>query len=268
MLLWIQIKESKMTKHEKKLLILRAQLQGAGMVHALAALEFGRTYHVKQRKGGDPEFSHQVEIALFALTLPSIREMELLICIILLHDVREDYNVSNEEIVGIFIDRAFGMRVAFSVENMTKEYRGVRKNDVDVFEALAQDEYGSLAKLCDRIHNLQTMVGVFTLVKQKEYLREVEELFLHQAHDSVPNGTDQKSSRSNGGPECLILFLHRKHQQSSLMCFVKRTNQILRFSMIGVMIFSVAQLIKTIMVYGFIQLGISFSVVYGWPNTC
>jgi (p)ppGpp synthase/HD superfamily hydrolase len=119
-----------------------------------------------------------VAIALFALTLPGIRDMDRLISIIMLHDVREDYNVSNQEIVELFVDREFGMKVAFSVENMTKEFRGIRKNDIDVFAALALDEYGSIAKLCDRIHNLATIVGVFTLEKQKEYLKEVVELFL------------------------------------------------------------------------------------------
>lgn len=167
-----------MDKFKKDILVLRSQLVGAGYTEALVALEKCLQYHTKKRKGGDPESSHQVSIALFALTLPAIRNMELLICIILLHDVREDYNVGHEEVVSWFYDREFGHKVAFSVENMTKEFRGIRKDDTTVFAILATDEYGSLAKLCDRIHNLQTMVGVFTLTKQNDYIREVNELFL------------------------------------------------------------------------------------------
>lgn len=166
-----------MEQFKKQLLILRSQLIGAGYHNALIALEKGLKYHKGKRKGGDPEFSHQVSIALFAMTLPGITNMELLICIILLHDVREDYDVSNEELVSWFPDRAFGLQVAFSVENMTKEYRKVRKDDKLVFQALGEDEYGSIAKLCDRIHNLQSMAGVFTLAKQKAYIAEVHELF-------------------------------------------------------------------------------------------
>lgn len=167
-----------MDKFKKDILILRSQLIGAGFTEALVALEKCLAYHTKKRKGGDPESSHQISIALFAMTLPGIKDLELLISIILLHDVREDYNVGHEEVVGWFYNREFGHKVAVSVEHMTKEFRGVRKDDKIVFEILATDEYGSLAKLCDRIHNLQTMVGVFTLEKQAAYVEEVIELFL------------------------------------------------------------------------------------------
>jgi len=167
-----------MDKLKKKVLILRSQLIGAGYTEALVALEKCLAYHKGKRKGGDPEAIHQIEIALFAMTLPGIKDMQRLICIILLHDVREDYDIAHEELVGWFYDREFGHKVGFSVENMTKVFRGVKKVEETVFENLASDEYGSLAKLCDRIHNLQTMVGVFTLAKQAEYVREVLELFL------------------------------------------------------------------------------------------
>lgn len=162
-----------MDAYRKKLLILRSQLLGAGYSNALIALEKGLKYHKGKRKGGDPEFSHQVDIALFALTLPGIRDMQRLICVILLHDVREDYDIAHEELVSWFPEREFAMNVAFSVENMTKIFRKIRKDDAQVFAALAEDEYGSLAKLCDRIHNLQSMAGVFTLKRQKEYIEEV-----------------------------------------------------------------------------------------------
>jgi (p)ppGpp synthase/HD superfamily hydrolase len=166
-----------MEAYKKKLLILRSQLVGAGYSNALIALEKGLKYHKGKRKGGDPEFSHQVDIALFALTLPGIRDMERLITVILLHDVREDYDIANEELISWFPDRMFAMNVAASVENMTKIFRKVRKDDSQVFAALAEDEYGSLAKLCDRIHNLQSMAGVFTLVRQREYIKEVDDFF-------------------------------------------------------------------------------------------
>jgi (p)ppGpp synthase/HD superfamily hydrolase len=165
-----------MEEFKKKLLILRSQLIGAGYSNALIALEKGLKYHKGKRKGGDPEFSHQVNIALFALTLPGIRDMERLVCVILLHDVREDYDVGHEELISWFPNREFAMKVAFSVENMTKVFRKVRKDDIQVFEQLGEDEYGSIAKGCDRIHNISTM-EIFTVEKQKEYLKEVDEYF-------------------------------------------------------------------------------------------
>ena len=176
-----------MEKYKKQLLVLRSQLIGAGFSNALIALEKGLKYHKGKRKGGDPEFSHQVSIALFALTLPGIKCMERLICVILLHDVREDYDVSHEELVSWFPDRAFGLLVAHSVENMTKVFRKVRKDDTQVFAALGEDECGSLAKLCDRIHNLQSMAGVFTLEKQKAYIEEVFEHFYPMLKEAKRN---------------------------------------------------------------------------------
>jgi (p)ppGpp synthase/HD superfamily hydrolase len=168
-----------MTKFEKKLLTLRQQLVGAQYFHALAALEFAIRYHTGVRKDGiTPEFQHQVEIALFALTLPNLMYRQEVIATILLHDVREDYGVTDGEVRGlIFNDPEFADRVARAVDNMTKEFRGVKRDEQDLFEAMANDPIASIAKGCDRMHNLQSMVGVFKLEKQKEYIREVHDLF-------------------------------------------------------------------------------------------
>lgn len=169
-----------MTKFEKKLLTLRQQLVGARYHHALAALEFALRYHTGTRKDGvTPEFQHQVEIALFALTLPDLMYREEVIATIMLHDVREDYGVSDGEVRGLFFkDPGFAARVARAVENMTKEFRGVKKDEKALFDLMSQDPIASIAKGCDRMHNLQSMVGVFKLEKQKEYIKEVFDLFL------------------------------------------------------------------------------------------
>ena len=164
---------------KKKLLTLRQQLVGARYFNALAALEFAIRYHTGVRKDGvTPEFQHQVEIALFALTLPDLQYREEVIATIMLHDVREDYGVSDYEIRILFDDPGFADRVCRAVENMTKEFRGEKKDEVALFEAMSQDPIASIAKGCDRIHNLRTMVGVFKLIKQKEYVEEVLRLFL------------------------------------------------------------------------------------------
>lgn len=167
-----------MTVFEKKLLVLRQQLVGARYFNALAALEFARRYHNGTRKDGvTPEFQHQVEIALYALTLPDLIYREEVIATILLHDVREDYGVSDHEIRTLFDSHVFADRVADAVECMTKEFRGVKKNESALFEQMSQNPIASIAKGCDRIHNLQSMVGVFKLEKQKQYIEEVFELF-------------------------------------------------------------------------------------------
>jgi (p)ppGpp synthase/HD superfamily hydrolase len=168
-----------LTKFEKKLLTLRNQLIGARYHNALAALEFAIRYHTGTRKDGiTPEFQHQVEIALFALTLPDLMYREEVIATIMLHDVREDYGVSDGEIRALFNNPEFADRVCRAVENMTKEFRGVKKDEKGLFDLMSMDPIASIAKGCDRTHNLRTMVGVFKLEKQKDYIKEVHDLFL------------------------------------------------------------------------------------------
>lgn len=169
-----------MDGYKKKLLTLRQYLHGAGYFRALKALEFAATYHTGTRKDGrTPEFDHQISIALYALTLPNLMHREEVITTILLHDVREDYSITDHEIRSLFHeDEGFAQRVARAVENMTKEWRGVRKDEIRLFEAMAEDPIASIAKGCDRMHNFQSMVGVFSIEKQKSYIEEYRTLFV------------------------------------------------------------------------------------------
>lgn len=186
-------------RFKKKALTLRQYLHGAGYFHALVAMEFASKYHVGTRKDGEtPEFDHQVSIALFALTLPSLRYREEIIATIFLHDVREDYHVTDAEVRALFSsDPAFADRVARAVENMTKEWRGVKKDEKLLFEAMAADEIASIAKGCDRIHNFQSMVGVFKLEKQKAYIAEAEELFFPMLKGARRNFPHQAMAYEN-----------------------------------------------------------------------
>ncbi len=168
-----------MDPFKKKALVLRQYLAGAGYFNALKAMEFAARYHTGKRKDGvTPEFDHQISIALFALTLPNLKYREEIITTIFLHDVREDYGVTDGEIRELFDDSEFAVRVCRAVGNMTKEWRGVKKDEVALFEAMAEDPIASIAKGCDRIHNYQSMIRVFTLPKQKSYIEEGIRLFL------------------------------------------------------------------------------------------
>lgn len=94
--------------------------------------------------------------------------------------------------MALFSDKNFASRVAVSVDRMTKEFRGVRRDEKQLFDEMALDPITSIAKLCDRIHNLQSMVGVFTIEKQKKYIDEVNEFFfpmLKAAKRNFPHQT-------------------------------------------------------------------------------
>lgn len=183
-----------MDKFKKKILTLRQLLIGREFYNALTAMEFAARWHKGVRKDKvTPEFDHQVSIALFALTLPKVSFQEELIAVIMLHDVMEDYNISESEIRDLFDDPKFANTVVRSVINMTKVHRdGTKKDEALLFDAMAQDKVASIAKLCDRIHNFKTMVDVFTIEKQREYIEEGKTYFmpmLKKAKRNFPHQT-------------------------------------------------------------------------------
>ncbi len=169
-----------MNKFDKQKLVLRQLLIGAEMYNALIAMEFADKYHNGTRKDGvTPEFAHQIEIAMYAWSLPSLRHREATIATIFLHDIREDYGIAKTEIEGLFGDNPqFAKLVGDAVWAMTKKFRGHVRDTTEVFAGLAADEIASIAKGCDRIHNIQSMGGVFSKEKQQKYIDEVRELFL------------------------------------------------------------------------------------------
>lgn len=168
-----------MNQFEKRKLVLRQQLIGAKMFDALIAMEFADSHHNGLRKDGiTPEFDHQISIALYALTLPTILYPEETMATIMLHDVREDKDITELEILSLFSNTDKARRIADAVDAMTKVVRGVKRDEVELFAEMADDPVASIAKGCDRIHNLQSMVGVFSKEKQAQYIEEAKTLFL------------------------------------------------------------------------------------------
>ncbi len=164
------------TGPKKRLSTLKLILAMKGYHNAVKALNFARRYHVGLRKDGvTPEFDHQVSSALYALTLPDLIYPEAVIAAIMLHDIPEDYHVHVHEIGQLFDNPVFRMLVCNGVENVTKVFRGVVKPKEILYAAMALDPVASIVKGCDRMHNFQSMVGVFSYEKQVEYIAEAEE---------------------------------------------------------------------------------------------
>lgn len=153
---------------EKLKISVRYWLQGKGWFKALEAMDFAERHHQGKRKDGSHEFSHQVSQVAYVRTLiDNLSYPEKTICVIFLHDICEDYDVSFEE-----IENRFGKRVTHSVKLMTKVYRKEKKDPVQYFKDMASDEIASVAKGSDRIHNHFTMLGGFKPEKQKQYIDE------------------------------------------------------------------------------------------------
>jgi (p)ppGpp synthase/HD superfamily hydrolase len=163
-----------MDRYQKLFIALRYYLLGKEYYSALKALDYGQTHHTGLRKDGKTkEFQHQVEIALFLTTLKNLKNEEVALTSALLHDVVEDYDVSPEEIKSMF-----GSEVSEIVWLLTKKYKNQEKEKKQYFEDLAKNPIASIVKGSDRIHNVQSMVGVFSTEKQKSYIKEVEDMFL------------------------------------------------------------------------------------------
>ena len=161
-------------KYEKLYTALKYYLIGRGFSKALEALELGKTHHVGLRKDKvTPEFQHQIEIALHVSTLKNLDDEESTIIVALLHDLVEDYNYEVW-----LIENKFGKVVSQAVEAITKKSSTYVKNYDQYFHEMSNDRIASIVKGCDRSHNFSSMVGVFSIDKQKSYVDEGTKHFL------------------------------------------------------------------------------------------
>ncbi len=157
-------------KDFKKLRIaLEGQLQGRKFFTAIKAMNFASKYHTGKRKNGAPEFQHQVEIALFCLSLPINDEkmLERILVHSFLHDTMEDYLVTIEQVTALF-----DADIAKGVFSLSKVYDGAKKDIKEFFLNLSNDLESAITKGVDRIHNHSTMLGTFKYEKVVEYRNE------------------------------------------------------------------------------------------------
>ncbi len=161
-----------MNHYEKSRIALYYWLLGRSWFDVARAMTDAQSRHGGLRKDGmTPAFAHQIFIANYLRTLPAISDEDMRTALIaaFFHDTPEDTGMSTSEIA-----QAHGSRAAGIVERLTKEYRGTRVDENTYFQALRGDPLAALVKGVDRLHNLHSMVGVFTREKQEEYLAETE----------------------------------------------------------------------------------------------
>lgn len=158
-------------KYTKQFIAMRYWLLGRNYYLALDALEYAAQLHTGKRKDGTTrEYAHQLAIGRYVKSIStSLEYPEETLTSVFLHDVCEDYGVSSEE-----IEARFGSEVSQAVWLMTKKFRGYRKPDAEYYGEIAENKIASVTKGADRIHNIQSMIGVFTYQKQKEYIQETE----------------------------------------------------------------------------------------------
>lgn len=141
---------------------------------ALDSFEYALGIHKGRRKDGSPEMIHQIKIAHYLRTLEShLVDAPMSIACAMLHDSREDYGISHEE-----IQTRFSSSLADKIELLTKTFRGVKKDDQSYYARLASDPVASIVKAADRFHNHSSMGRAFSIAKQLSYLIETETLVL------------------------------------------------------------------------------------------
>ncbi|MBR0351098.1 MAG: bifunctional (p)ppGpp synthetase/guanosine-3',5'-bis(diphosphate) 3'-pyrophosphohydrolase [Clostridia bacterium] len=122
------------------------------------AYEYALKKHGNQlRKSGEPYIIHPLNVAYI---LADIGLDEATICAALLHDVVEDTDATNEDII-----KEFGEEIAQMVAGVTKlsniQFSSAEEQQVEdyrkMFLAMGKDIRVILIKLADRLHNMRTL---------------------------------------------------------------------------------------------------------------
>lgn len=134
-------------------------------------LSFCEGIHVNTRKDGSREFSHQLEMIAFALTFHAQLDDPLSVySAILVHDVLEDYPEQLGTMLLLFPE-------VVSLSTRLSKWKDEDGTYNGYFEELSKCSVCSIVKLIDRVHNLSTAPGVFSVAKLHEYIRETEKYY-------------------------------------------------------------------------------------------
>ncbi len=176
-------------KFNKLRIAIRYWLYGKEYYKSLEAMNFAARYHTGIRKDKiTPEFHHQISIASYLRTLPSLKFQEEVLAVAFLHDVVEDYDVPLKT-----IEVEFGEQIATAVKLLTKTDK-----HMDIyFNNISSCPIASIVKGADRIHNVQTMVDVFTFEKQTRYIQECTTLILPMLKSARYNFASQEPAYEN-----------------------------------------------------------------------
>jgi len=152
----------------KQKIAIRHWLIGKGFYKAVQALDFAESYHTGVRKDGNHEFSHQISQATYCRVFCDLLYYpEETFCVIFLHDILEDYDVTYEQLV-----KLFGVVVADATLKMSKVRNNLKIPNEIYYSDMATCPIASLCKGIDRLHNMMTMVGGFSPEKQVSYVIE------------------------------------------------------------------------------------------------
>ena len=157
------------------------------------AMQMGLEHHTGERKNGNPEFSHQMFQAQYARSLPALMYPQETLAVIFLHDIVEDHGVAVSA-----IHARFGEMVGNGVDLMSDVDTQGRERPKDAYYGMmVESPVASLAKGIDRSHNVQSMVGVFSLEKQQTYIAETRDYILPMMKEARKRYPQQEPAYQN-----------------------------------------------------------------------
>ena len=179
--------------YQKSRTAIRYWLLGKGWHTAHKALEMGLEHHIGVRKNGNPEFSHQIFQAQFARTLPDLMFPEETIALIFLHDIIEDCGVTSKTVHG-----EFGEFIGHGADLMTDVYPDGTDKPLDVYySSMLESPIASISKGIDRMHNLQSMMSVFSDPKKSRYIVETQEHLIPMLKSARKRYSSQEPAYQN-----------------------------------------------------------------------
>jgi (p)ppGpp synthase/HD superfamily hydrolase len=180
---------------------IRSELQGMAKLDkryyiVLKGFNLADKYHSGKRKDGQPEFSHQLMIVGYLLTIiDSLENAPMVILAALWHDLYEDYHNKCSLLVGLM--KAISEEGFIYAVRLSKIRDGKKISYEQYFKEMSECIVCSIVKLVDRASNISTMIGVFDFDKQDGYLQDLIDWFFPMLKKAKRLFPEQKSAYEN-----------------------------------------------------------------------
>lgn len=163
----------------KAILILRYWFQGRGYIKALKALEYSTSITTGFRKDRKtPNIHHPLSVTFYLKTMDKyLLYPEETYSVALMHDLGEDYHVSAKDVeknFGSVISQSFKCISDYFIDDEGNADKSKCYLMSQYYDDIEKDPIASVVKASDRINNIQTMIGAFSVEKMEKYIEETK----------------------------------------------------------------------------------------------
>jgi (p)ppGpp synthase/HD superfamily hydrolase len=180
-----QIKIESKERVAKQKVYLTGYFHATNMAQSIKAMEVATKLHCGERKGGQPEISHQFELVSYGLPLFEKYSMEFkdsLVAALFLHDTIEDIPEQGTFALGFFPKKIRDIVLAVTKDCLFKK---TEEDYINYYDKIAEAPVEAImVKMIDRLHNLESMLEcpeIFNKKKREAYVQEVEKYMIPTA---------------------------------------------------------------------------------------